>query len=122
MATRLPIPITEKHTNTPQRHAEYANAKGGTGLGIIMLQYPLDIPRYWPEGWSDEIKRHDLRFYAAQKRHANAMYWWAFAIAWLSLGDKDLAAKYLDLSTAHNVYGSFHTWSELPHGRGCPNF
>jgi len=118
MASGIPIPLED----SGRYHLEHATATGGNGLGVIMMQYPLGVPTTWPEGWSAKVRRSDLLFYAHKWPHGNAMYWWAFAINWLGLGEPDLAAKYLARTTARNVFGPFQIWSENPDGGGCPNF
>jgi len=97
-------------------HLEHATAKAGSGLGIIMLQYPLGIPV------TEEVRRNDLDFYSRSWPNGNAMFWWDFVINWLHLGEPGKAAKYLRKTTQKNVFGPFNIWSETAGGGGCPNF
>merc|ERR1711862_464673 len=80
----------------------------------------MGIPTTWAN-WSDSARRNDLNLYAKQKS-ANSMYWWAFAVAWLRLQETDKGDEYFRLATVRNVFGPFRIWSELPGGKGCPNF
>jgi len=98
-------------------HLEHAAAsKAGSGLGVIMLQYPLGVPV------TDEVRRNDLDFYSRSWPNGNAMFWWDFVVNWLDLNDPGKAAKYLRKTTEKNVFGPFNIWSETAGGGGCPNF
>jgi trehalose/maltose hydrolase-like predicted phosphorylase len=116
IADGLPIPFDPAHL----RHPEYETAKAGSGLGVILMQYPLAVPSEW--GMTQEVRANDLAFYEHQKKIANALYWWVFAIGWLGLDKPESAEEYFHRSTVRNVFGPFHIWTELPNGEGCPNF
>jgi hypothetical protein len=116
IADGLSIPFDTTHV----RHPEYETANAGSGLGVVLMQYPLAVPSEW--GMTAEVRANDLTFYEHQKKNGNAMYWWAFAIGWLGLGKPENAEKYFHRSTVRNVFGPFHIWTELPNGEGCPNF
>jgi len=123
LASALPIPFDEHD----KRHREYSTAAGGNGLGVVMMQYPLDMPSHWRETWSEEVRRNDLHFFEKHGPNGGppagfSMYWWAFAVAWLGLGEAKHASRFLDITLNHFVFGPFHSWHEKPGGGGCPNF
>jgi len=104
-------------------HSEYESSDDlGTGLGVIMLQYPLDVPTIWPSDREHEVRRNDLIHYASQQVGDSTMYWWAVVIAWLSLGEVAPASAVVTrLSEA--AHGPFRTWVEgNVGGAGCHNF
>jgi len=118
LAERLAIPFDSE----AQRHLIYRGAPGGNGLGVVMMQYPLAMPLKWAH-WSPEVRRHDVSFFEDHNwPHGNAMYWWAFVVAWLQVGNRTRADVDFGRVTARNVFGPFHTWTEAPGGGGCPNF
>jgi len=112
----LPIPFSHER----QLHLEHESASDGTGLGVIMLQYPLDLPLERSES-NSHVRRNDLIYYASQQVSSNAMYWWTVAVAWLSLGETSLAAEIVS-RMARSLRGPFYAWSEGLDPWGCSNF
>mmetsp|Transcript_100887 Transcript_100887/g.261091 ORF Transcript_100887/g.261091 Transcript_100887/m.261091 type:complete len:792 (+) Transcript_100887:36-2411(+) len=116
IAKALPIPFSHEK----KLHLEHESDSDGTGLGVIMLQYPLDLPME-PSESNRHVRRNDLIYYASKQVSSSAMYWWTVAVAWLELGEIDLAAKIVD-RMSQNVRGPFYAWSEGSGPWGCSNF
>lgn len=119
-------------------HGEFSGAAGqSSGLGVLMLQYPLevyqlrkdealrsrlgnDLARYPAQEvvgrhQSDEAfqsrLRNDLVHYPAREVVGSTLYWWAVATAWLVFGDERPAAAIAE-SLVAAVRGPFRTWAE----------
>jgi len=114
IASKLKIPFDD----TLQVHLEYDGYKGDLikQADVILLGYPLMYPM------SPTIRKNDLVYYSARTdiKNGPAMTFGMSAVAWLELGEPEMATDEFVRSYA-NIQQPFNVWTETPNG-GTVNF